>query len=151
MRIRKVVLFCFFFTINTNQTRQTRGQVFQQLLELSEADIGSTFQDIDKCKRLCELLHNAVISNANNRPWLRQVTLMFKLALKELNEIEAPSRKEDNWGKPGEEPQLTESTEFLIKVWLFCLCFCLFEFERICVFESFILFVYILGMFWDWF
>ena len=101
---------------SANEDHQLNSRLFEEVLSLSESDLASTYQDINKCKGLCELLQDAVLSNAHNRPWLRQICLMFKFALKELNEVEAPSQKEENLGKPGEEPQLSESTEFVVKV-----------------------------------
>ena len=98
----------------SNPRIRTKPQNYNQLIELTRSDVTQVWNDEKLCEKYLNWMDRAIKANKDPRNFLKYMEYYVEECLKELNEIDTPCYKEENYGKAGEQPPLSPQSNNMI-------------------------------------
>ena len=93
---------------------KTKPTSYNELIELERDDIHTVWEDEKLCLKYVNWMERAIKSTKDPRNFLQYMEFYVEECLNELNEIETPCYKEENFGKSGEQPPMSQQAHNMI-------------------------------------
>eukprot|EP01083_Nonionella_stella_P264335 896879_1 len=97
-----------------NSRIKTKPQNYNELIELTREDVHIVWEDEKLCLKYVNWMERAIKSSKDPVNFLQYMEYYVEECLFELNGIDTPCYKEENFGKAGEQPPMSPQTNNMI-------------------------------------